>query len=176
MSTSWQCNLFLFLLDSQLLDAPLGLKGIGVEIEGFLIVADGSIGHVLMFTLLTQQDILGSKPLQQVVTAMDFRFKFLDAILLTGDDGQLAADETLDLRLFNIVARMDSHEEILQESIEVLTVKGCHRIMILLVGFALVQGLAHELAVIVALGKLDHLWPYKDVAAMNGFLENDAIE
>ena len=42
-------------------EAAAGVTGIGVELEGLLVVADGGVGHVLVLALAAHDGIFGGE-------------------------------------------------------------------------------------------------------------------
>ena len=66
----------LFLLE--FLEAAAGVTGIGVEIEGLLVVADGGIGHVLVLALAAHDGVFGGQAFQQFALRVEFRLQGLE--------------------------------------------------------------------------------------------------
>ena len=48
-------------------EAAAGVTGIGVELEGLFVVADGGVGHVFVFALAAHDGIFGGEALQELV-------------------------------------------------------------------------------------------------------------
>ena len=48
-------------------EAAAGVTGIGIELEGLLVVADGGVGHVLVLALAAHDGIFGGEALQELV-------------------------------------------------------------------------------------------------------------
>ena len=175
----------LFLLE--LFEAAAGVVGVGVEFEGFLVVADGGIGHVLVFAFAAEDGVFGCEALQEFVLLVDL---FLEGLNLGGmfglqacqllplavDDAELGAYIALDMGLLDVVTQMDGGEEVAEEVGEVAFVEGSDGIAVFAVGLAFLECLGDEPLVVVTIGKLHDLCAHEDVALTEGRLEGDALE
>ena len=62
----------------EFLEAAAGVTGIGIELEGLLVVADGGIGHVLVLALAAHDGIFGGEALQELVLRVKLGLQGLD--------------------------------------------------------------------------------------------------
>ena len=59
-------------------EAAAGVTGIGVELEGLLVVADGGIGHVLMLALTAHDGVFGGKAFKEFPLGIKFGLQGLE--------------------------------------------------------------------------------------------------
>ena len=59
-------------------EASAGVTGIGIELEGLLVVADGGVGHVLVLALAAHDGIFGGEALEEFSLGVEFGLQGLD--------------------------------------------------------------------------------------------------
>ena len=59
-------------------EAAAGVTGIGVEFEGFFVVADGGVGHVFVFALAAHDGIFGGKAFEEFVLGVELGLQGLE--------------------------------------------------------------------------------------------------
>lgn len=97
-------------------------------------------------------------------------------IFQTVHNVQLPPDEPFGKRLFYIIATMDGKIEIIKRSLHISFVEGFSRIVILLVGLALLQGIVDDVVVVVLTRKLFDFISYEDFIVTDGFLKADSFQ
>jgi len=130
-----------------------------------------------VLALPAHDDVFGGEVLEEVLGFLLLLLQCLDLSLLPVDDVELAADIPFRYRLLDVVAAVDGNEEMVQRGLHVSLVKGTDGIGVFLVGLGLLQGLADDLRiVVVALGIVHDILPDKDLAALDGGLQRDALQ
>ena len=52
-------------------EAAAGVTGIGVELEGFFVVADGSIGHMFVLAFAAHNGVFGGEAFEEFVLRVE---------------------------------------------------------------------------------------------------------
>ena len=62
----------------ELFEAAAGIAGIGIEFEGFFVVANGGVGHVFVLALADHDGVFGGKAFQEFVLGVELGLQGLD--------------------------------------------------------------------------------------------------
>ena len=82
-------------------------SGIGIELECFLIVANGSIGHVLLLALFSQECVFGSQSFQCFVAFGFLLSEHRYFSFLAVNQFQLVPNKSFGEWLLNVVTTVD---------------------------------------------------------------------
>ena len=96
-------------------------------------------------------------------------------MFLTVDDTELPADVSADMRLLDVVTRVDGLEKFIKEPIEVTLVEGPDGIAVLPVGLTLLKRLGYKCLIVVTVGKIHHFCPDKDVSLLERCLQRNTL-
>ena len=59
-------------------EAAAGVTGIGIELEGLLVVADGSVCHMFVLALAAHDGIFGGKAFEEFVLGVELGLQGLE--------------------------------------------------------------------------------------------------
>ena len=59
-------------------EAAAGVTGIGIEFEGFFVVADGSVGHMFVLALAAHNGVFGGEAFEEFVLRVELGLQGLE--------------------------------------------------------------------------------------------------